>query len=108
MYGRSAKLLTGRYRSFAEREELTIDTGLRVYFCDPHSPWQRGTNENTNGLLRQYFPKGTDLCAHSANELFAVATALNVRPRKMLGWRTPAEMFDRALHPVRPASATTY
>ena len=90
----------------AQHPKLTIDTGLRVYFCDPHSPWQRGTNENTNGLLRQYFPKGTDLCAHSADELFAVATALNARPRKMLGWRTPAEMFDRALRSVQPAVAT--
>ena len=107
MYGRSAKSLTGGYRSFAEREELTIDTGLRVYFCDPHSPWQRGTNENTIGLLRQYFPKGTDLSAHSADELVAVATALNAKPLKTLGWLTPAEMFDRALHPVQPASATT-
>jgi IS30 family transposase len=91
----------------AQHPKLTIDTGLRVYFCDPHSTWQRGTNENTNGLLRQYFPKGTDLCAHSADELAAVATALNARPRKTLGWRTPAEMFDRALRSARPAVATT-
>jgi len=91
----------------AQHPQLTIDTGLRVYFCDPHSPWQRGTNENTNGLLRQYFPKGTDLCEHSADELAAVARALNARPRKTLGWRTPAEMFDQVLQSVQPAVATT-
>ena len=78
----------------AKHEELRIETGLRVYFCDPHSPWQRGSNENTNGLLRQYFPKGTDLAAHDADDLAAVAQALNTRPRKTLGWRTPAEALD--------------
>ena len=81
----------------AQHASLRIDTGLSIYFCDPHSPWQRATNENTNGLLRQYFPKGTDLSAHSANELQAVATALNARPRKTLNWKTPAEALDHFL-----------
>jgi IS30 family transposase len=81
----------------AQHARLRIDTGLPVYFCDPKSPWQRGTNENTNGLLRQYFPKGTDLARHSAEDLAAVAGALNTRPRKTLDWRTPAEVLDEHL-----------
>lgn len=81
----------------AQHAQLRIDTGLEIYFCDPQSPWQRGSNENTNGLLRQYFPKGTDLSQHSAEELSAVAQALNSRPRKTLGWQTPAEALDRLL-----------
>jgi IS30 family transposase len=81
----------------AQHARLKIDLGLQVYFCDPQSPWQRGTNENTNGLLRQYFPRGTDLARHSPGDLTAVADALNSRPRKTLGWRTPAEVLDEHL-----------
>ncbi len=81
----------------AQHARLGIDAGLEVYFCDPQSPWQRGTNENTNGLLRQYFPKGTDLARHGPDELAAVADALNSRPRKTLGWQTPAEALDEYL-----------
>ncbi|WP_218017463.1 IS30 family transposase [Gluconobacter kondonii] len=81
----------------AQHAQLRIDTGLDIYFCDPQSPWQRGSNENTNGLLRQYFPKGTDLSQHCIEELSAVAHALNTRPRKTLEWRTPAEALDHLL-----------
>jgi IS30 family transposase len=84
-------------KELAQHAQLRIDTGLQVYFCDPQSPWQRGTNENTNGLLRQYFPKGTNLARHSPEDLAAVADALNTRPRKTLGWRTPAEALDEFL-----------
>jgi transposase, IS30 family len=91
----------------AQHAQLRIDTGLAVYFCDPQSPWQRGTNENTNGLLRQYFPTGTDLARHSRDDFQAVAHALNGRPRKTLGWRTPAEAFDEHLRSCQQNSVAT-
>ena len=93
----------------AEHARLRIDAGVQVYFCDPHSPWQRATNENTNGLLRQYFPKGTDLSAHGAKEIAAVAAALNARPRKTLDWKTPAEALDALLQTAnkQPVATTT-
>ena len=81
----------------AQHARLRIDSGLHVFFCDPRSPWQRATNENTNGLLRQYFPKGTDLSRHSARDIAAVAGTLNRRPRKTLSWRTPSEVFNELL-----------
>lgn len=91
----------------AEHARLRVEAGLQVYFCDPRSPWQRGSNENTNGLLRQYFPKGTDLSAHGVEDLAAVAAALNSRPRKTLNWKTPAEALDTALATVQDGVATT-
>jgi IS30 family transposase len=91
----------------AQHAQLRIETGLAIYFCDPRSPWQRGTNENTNGLLRQYFPKGTDMSRYGERELDAVAATLNGRPRKTLGWKTPAEALDHLLSNAQATGVAT-
>jgi IS30 family transposase len=96
-----------RGKELSAHAQFKIDTGIAVYFADPHSPWQRGTNENTNGLLRQYFPKGTDLSRWTLEDLLAVQAAVNSRPRKVLGWKTPAEVLDEHLRSLHQAGVAT-
>jgi IS30 family transposase len=96
-----------RGKEMSQHAAFSVETGVAVYFADPQSPWQRGTNENTNGLLRQYFPKGTDLSRWSREEIEAVANALNNRPRKTLGWRTPAEALNEHLLSIQQTGVAT-
>jgi IS30 family transposase len=96
-------------REMARHRELTLAADLPIYFCDPHSPWQRGSNENTNGLLRQYFPKSTNLAVHTSQHLTDIAIQLNGRPRKTLNWQTPAEALNQLLsnpYPTRGVATT--
>ena len=94
-------------KELAAHAAFTAATGIPVFFADAHSPWHRGTNENTNGVLRQYFPKGTDLARWTRAELDAVAAALNSRPRKVLGWKTPTEALRDHVRSIQQASVAT-
>ena len=96
--GLMASLTWDRGTEFASHKRFTVATNVKVYFCDPQSPWQRGTNENTNGLLRQYFPKGTNLSTYTQADLNTIAQRLNSRPRQTLGYATPAETLRPLLH----------
>ena len=103
--GRVYTITSDNGKEFASHESIATQLNASFYFAHPYRSWERGTNENTNGLLRQYFPKGTDLSAHNTDALEAVALALNTRPRKTLGWRTPAEAFDEHLRLAHKAVA---
>ena len=100
-------LTCDRGKELSAHAAFTVETDIPVYFADPHSPWQRGTNENTDGLLRQYFPKGTDLSRWSAEEIQAVTHTINNRPRKSLRWRTPAEALDEHLRSLQQTGVAT-